>query len=73
MDEIPDCANVIIQLFREGQGSANEPPNLLMKRIVDPLHMGCLATLFADRTMALGWKHANIGFPEVAITTAHWR
>ena len=68
MDEIPDRANVIVQLFREGQRSANQPPNALTKRVVDPLNMGCLTALLADRPMALGRQHTNIGFPEVAIT-----
>jgi hypothetical protein len=67
MDEIPDRANVIVQFLGEGQCFANQPPNPLAKSVVQALNMGCLATLLADRTMTLGWKDANIGFPEIAI------
>ena len=67
MDEIPDRANVIVQLLGEGQCLANQPPNSLTKRVVHPLNIGCLAALLADRSMALGRKDANIGFPEVTI------
>ena len=67
MNEIPDRANVIVLLLGEGQCSANQPPNALTKRVVDPLNMGCLAALLADCPMTLGRKHANVGLPKVAI------
>lgn len=54
MDEIPDRANVIVQFLGEGQCFANQPSNPLAKRVVQALNMGCLATLLADRSMALG-------------------
>ena len=67
MDEIPDCANVIVLFLGEGQCSANQPPNALTKGVIDALNMGCFAALLTDRTMAPGRKDTNIGLPEVAI------
>jgi hypothetical protein len=54
MDKIPNCTNVIVQLLGESQCSPNEPPNTLPKGVVHPFNMGCLTTLFANRSMALG-------------------
>jgi hypothetical protein len=44
MDEIPDRTDVIVQFLAESQCSANQSPNTLTKRVVEPLYVGCLPT-----------------------------
>jgi len=67
MDEIPDCANAIVQFLGEGQGFANQPPDPQAQRVVDALNTVGLAALLPDRTMVFGRQDADLGFPQVAI------
>ena len=69
VNEIPDGANVVGELFRERERFANEPATALTQSVVEPLDVVGQPCVFAHRTMALGRQDSSIGIPK--ITVAH--
>jgi hypothetical protein len=52
VDKKPECADVILELFRKRQGFAHEASTTLAKGIVEAFNMIGKTRVFADRTMA---------------------
>lgn len=64
------------QRLRKRQGLADEAPETLAERVVPPLYVCCLASVFSDRDMLFFWYHRLIRLPKIAVTGAvaiDWR
>ena len=68
MNEVPDGANVISQLFRKRERFSDEPGNTLTQRTIKSLDMIRLAAVFAYSVVPLGGKDQRIRGPEISIT-----
>jgi hypothetical protein len=64
VDEIPERTNVIGPLLRKRKRSAYQPATALAQRIIEPLDMIGLATLFPDGSVPFRWQEGGIGFPK---------
>ena len=67
MNKQPDGADVVLDLFREGQRFANQPTDALPECVVHPFNMGGSAGCFAARSMAFAGQNGGIGRPEIRV------
>lgn len=68
MNEVPDGANVISQLFRKRERFSDEPGNALTQRAIESLDMIRLAAVFTRGLVPLGRKDRCIRGQEISIT-----
>lgn len=67
VDEVPDCAEVILQLFREGERLANKPGDALAKGVVESFYEAGLAAALRRWPMPTSGKHRFVRRPEVGV------
>jgi len=67
MNEIPDCADMILPFLRKRQGLAYQTANALAQRVVQMLDVIGLSARFPDRTVPFGWQRGGIRFPKIAL------
>ena len=67
VDKGPDRADVILELFREGQCFAPEPAEALPQGVVESFDMRGATRFLAAWTVALGWQHEGVGRPEIGV------
>lgn len=68
MNEVPNRADMIDQLFRERERFADQSTATLAQRVVEAFNVVGLAARFADWSMTFRGQHGGIGLPEIAIT-----
>lgn len=68
MNEIPDGADMIGELFGKRQCLPNETTTALAKSIVEPFNQTGFATGFINGSMTLGGQNAVVGLQEVRVT-----
>jgi len=67
MDEIPERPNMILELFRKGEGFTNQASAELAKGVVKTLDMVGQPSVLADRTMAFWRENFGIRLPEIGV------
>lgn len=67
VDEVPERANVIGQLFRKRECLSDEATAALAQGIVEALDVIGLATLFANCSMAFRGENRRVGLPKIGI------
>src|SRR5688500_9814898 len=65
---IPNRTDVIGRLFRERERLSNQSAAPLAQCLVEAFNMRGLATLLANRSMALEGQNSRIGLPEIGVT-----
>ena len=67
VNEQPDCGDVVIKLFREGQGFSDQAGAALAEGTVETLDVIGLAAVFADMVQSFGVENGVISTPEIDI------
>jgi len=68
MNKIPDCADMILQLFRKGQCFSHKSGHPLPQREIEPFDMIRFPTFLSHRLMPFCGEYRIISRPEICIS-----